>query len=984
MNIEAQNLDSLRKLVRDLQTENLALKELLKKANIAYEENSVFEDQPEDQAEYDPDQGGRIIGQCITEQLANYFFSMFWGRMDVYAKRGKNGGYFPQCDNRWNDRLCPKQSGQKISCGNCPNAKWTRLTPKKIVEHLAGCKEDGSDVLGIYPLLPDGTCRFIVFDFDNHDKGAEKADFANVDKAWHKEVDALRRICENNGIKPLIERSRSGKGAHVWIFFKRPISAALARNFGYLLLDRGQSSVNMKSFQYYDRMYPCQDVSEGVGNLIALPLQGQALKNGNSAFVDENWNAYPDQWDVLFHHTPKLSLEEVEMYMAKWREELKEAGRIGEPKLLDRPKPWKRKQAFTKEDVIGKMHFVLGDGIYIDTLNLMPRIQNQIRSMAAFDNPVFYKNKRLGYSTYNQFSAVYMGKDIDGYICIPRGLKDKMVELCQEAGIAYEITDHREKGRPIRISFNGDLRIGQDVAADRMLQYDCGILSAATAFGKTAVCSYLISQRKVNTLILLQSKDLLEQWVEELKRFLIIDEEPPVYQTKTGREKRRKDVIGILTGSKDTLTGIIDVAMVGSLYGKGGFHERINSYGMVIMDECHHCGSNTAVQVMQKVNARYVYGVSATPKRGDNLEQIIYMLLGPIRHSYTAKERTLDQGIGHFVCPRFTRAIDTNENTGSINHAYELISRNPDRNAMIIEDTKRSVSSGRTPVILTRYKEQAKYLYDQLADAADYVFLLYGDNGDKENAEIRRQLKAVPREKSLILVATGQKIGEGFDYPRLDTLMLAAPVSFGGRLEQYIGRLNRDYEGKKDAIVYDYVDFHIRVFENMYTKRLRTYKRVGYSVASNVLLQKQRANTIYDAGDYMDVFERDLTEAEKKIIVASPEICQDKISRFIYVIKARQEAGCKVTVITENPENMLYSSVEYGYVMIKQMQAAGINVILRENLTQHFAIIDEQLVWHGGMNLLGKEDAWDNLMRIQSVQAAEELLALLFSQRSKP
>lgn len=976
MNIEVQNLDSLRKLVRDLQKENKILKEQLKKANISFAETHIFEEKIEDAAEYDPDQGERIIGKYITEEMANYFFSMFWGRVDVYAKRGKNGGYFPQCDNRWNNRICPKQRGEKISCENCENTKWSKLTPKKIVEHLVGYKEDGSDVIGIYPLLPDGTCRFIVFDFDNHEKGAEKTDFANIDEEWHREVDALRWICENNGIKPLVERSRSGRGVHVWIFFKRPVSAALARNFGFLLLDRGQASINMKSFEYYDRMYPCQDAAGSIGNLIALPLQGQALKNGNSAFVDKNWNAYPDQWDILLNHTEKLSTEDIEMYMAKWKEEMAETKGMISADLSDRPKPWKKKQAFSKFDVVGKMHIVLGDGVYVDTLNLMPRIQNQIRSLAAFDNPVFYKNKSLGYSNYYNFSAVYMGKDVDGYIRIPRGLRENLITACKEAGIGYDITDHREKGRPIRVSFNGDLRVGQELAADRMLQYDHGVLSATTAFGKTVVCSYLISQRKVNTLILLQSKDLQEQWVEELNRFLIIDEEPPIYKTKSGREKKRDSVIGILTGNKNTLTGIIDVAMVGSMYSKGNFNDFINSYGMVIMDECHHCGSNTSVEVMQKVNARYVYGVSATPKRGDNLEKIIYMLLGPIRHSYTAKERAVAQGIGHFVYPRFTRVIDLNESKNDINGAYELISENRVRNELIMEDTKTAVSSGRTPVILTRYKEQAKYLYEHLSAAADYVFILYGDNSDKENSEIRRRLREVPKNKSLILVATGQKIGEGFDYPRLDTLMLAAPVSFAGRLEQYIGRLNRDYEGKKDVIVYDYIDSHIRVFENMYFKRLRTYKRVGYTLISNITLDKQNANFIYDSGNYADVFERDLVEAEKRIIISSPEISQDKVDRFIYVIRNRQEAGCKVTVITTNPENILYGDAEYYQVMIVQMQEAGVTVLLKEEVTEHFALIDEELVWHGGMNLLGKADIWDNLMRIKSAQVAEELLEI--------
>lgn len=978
MNIEAYNLDSLRRLVRSLQDENKKLKAQLNKANIAYESEHVFEEKIETAEEYDPDQGGRILSKYITEDMVNKYFAMFWGRTDVYAKRGTKGGYFPQCNNRWNNRICPKQRGEKMGCEVCEYTEWTKLEPKKIMDHLLGYREDGADVLGIYPLLADGTCRFLVFDFDNHEKGAESTDFANTDDEWHDEVDALRLICERNGITPLVERSRSGRGAHVWIFFRKPIAASLARNFGFLLLDKGSASINLKSFHYYDRMYPSQDVASRIGNLIALPLQGQALKNGNSAFVDKNWNAYPDQWDILLNHTKKLSIEEIEKCMAKWQAELAE--KAGTPVSLsdwNRPKPWKKKDGFVKSDVVGKLHIALGDGIYVDTLNLMPRLQNQVRSMAAFDNPVFYKNKRLGYSNYYNFSAVYMGKDMEGYICIPRGLYDHLITSCKEAGIEYEVTDHREKGRPIRVSFNGDLKTQQDLAAQRLLAFDNGILSAATAFGKTVVCSYLIAQRKVNTLILLHSKDLLEQWVEELDKFLTINEEPPVYKTKSGREKRRNSAIGILHGSRNTLTGLIDVAMVGSVYSKGKFNEFINSYGMVLMDECHHCGSNTSVEVMKKVNARYVYGVSATPKRGDELEKIIYMLIGPVRHSYTAKERAAEQGIGHYVYPRYTRVVDTEESKGDINGAYSLISSNAARNDMILDDTRKCVKEGRTPVILTKYKEQAKYLYDHLQKDADHVFLLYGDNSDKENLDVRRCLKEVPQDKSLILVATGQKIGEGFDYPRLDTLMLAAPVSFSGRLEQYIGRLNRDYVGKEDVIVYDYIDSHIRILDNMYAKRLRTYKRTGFQVITNKILKKQTVNSIYDSGNYMDIFERDVVEAGKKIIVSSPELTQDKVTRFIYLVKPKQEAGVSVTVITTEPENISYGSPEFHQGLLKEMEESGIYVIVRDEVAEHFAVIDDELVWHGGMNLLGREDAWDNLMRIRSFPVAAELLEIV-------
>lgn len=978
MNIDAYDLESLREIIRLLEDENRLLKEKLKKVNIPYEEINPFKDTIENVEEYDPDQGARIVHpKFITEKMAIRFFSMFWGREDVYARRGKNGGYFPQCDNRWNIRICPKQCGEKMICDDCDNKKWTKLDVKKIVVHLLGYKEDGSDVIGVYPLLPDGTCRFIVFDFDNHEKGAEAADFANTDSEWHKEVDALRKMCEINGIKPLVERSRSGKGAHVWIFFQKAISASLARNFGFLLLDKGSASVNLKSFHYYDRMYPSQDVASNIGNLIALPLQGQALKNGNSAFVDENWNAYPDQWDILFNKTEKLSKKDIEKFMEKWQAELAESqGKLSGTDMNNRPKPWKKKCEFAKDDVVGKLHLVLNNGVYVDTLNLMPRIQNQIRSLAAFDNPEYYKNKRLGYSNYYNFSAVYLGKDIDGYIRVPRGLRERISEECTKVGIPVEISDQRETGRPIRVAFHGDLRLQQELAAEQLLRHSDGVLEAATAFGKTVVCSYLIAERKISTLVLLQSKDLLNQWVDELNKFLEIREEPPEYETKTGRKKKRDSVIGILHGAKNTLTGIVDVAMIGSMYSKGKFQNLKHSYGMVIVDECHHAASYTYMEVLQKINAKYVYGVSATPKRGDHLDKIIYMMLGPLRHRFTALDRVEEQGIGHYVVPRYTRVIDTVESRNDINKAYSLISTSKVRNEMIENDVIQSLSQNRTPVILTRYKEHAKILHDMLKDKADHVFLLYGDNSDKENAEMRICLKQVPREESLILIATGQKIGEGFDFPRLDVLMLAAPVSFEGRLEQYIGRLNRDYEGKEAVYVYDYIDVHMRKLNKMYEKRLRTYRKIGFSIWTENLQDKQSVHAIFDSGNYMEKFEQDLIEAEKSIVISSPNIRQEKIERLLSLVKECQENGVSITVITTDPEKIIYGNVNMCYELIREMQNVAINVVKKEEVEERFAVIDDELVWHGGMNLLGKEDAWDNLMRIKNYQVAAELLEI--------
>jgi len=270
-------------------------------------------------------------------------------------------------------------------------------------------------------------------------------------------------------------------------------------------------------------------------------------------------------------------------------------------------------------------------------------------------------------------------------------------------------------------------------------------------------------------------------------------------------------------------------------------------------------------------------------------------------------------------------------------------------------------------------------LYDSLSNDAQHVFIMYGDNTPKENELVKAKMLSVPSFESLILVATGQIIGEGFNFPRLDTLMLAAPVSFAGRLEQYVGRLNRDYEGKTDVFVYDYVDFHLPVFNNMFMKRLRTYKKIGFELMAGELSEKQTANAIFTSTNYYDVFEQDLVEAEKEIVISSPDISHEKVERFINIMKPHQEKGVKVTIITENPDNRVVGNPAYLMELIYQLRSMGISIGYTDNMNEHYAVIDRSLVWHGGMNLLGKADVWDNLIRVKDIQAASELLEISFS-----
>ena len=639
-------------------------------------------------------------------------------------------------------------------------------------------------------------------------------------------------------------------------------------------------------------------------------------------------------------------------------------------------------QHFNKNDVEGKLHIILSNGIYVDNTNLKAAMQNRIRRMAAISNPVFYKNQAIGTSNYDTARWIYLGKDhLSGYIQIPRGLQDELWENIKQADIDYEMEDERQQGRKINVDFKGELRPEQDKALKELIKYDNGILHAATAFGKTVVSSAIIAQKKINTLIILESSALIEQWKEALEKFLNINEGLPTYETKTGRVRKRKSLIGTLQGAHDSMTGIIDIAMAGSLCKKGKYHKMMNEYGLVLIDECHHSASETIANVLKEVKAKYVYGVTATPKRGDGLEKINYMLIGPIRYSYTAKEKAKEQGIQHLVYPRFTRTVPPR---GVItdkmhpNEAYEIIHNNDVRDEQIIEDVKNCVAAGRTPVVLSRYKDHSEKFYERLKSYADHVFLMTGNNSKKEHRKILEQMHQVDKNESLILIATGSLVGEGFDFPRLDTLFMATPVSFRGVVEQYAGRLNRDYAGKENVIIYDYVDNHIPMFNNMYMKRLKAYKQIGYEFGDGLQTVKQTVNAIYDGNNYSENYHKDLLDSNKNIIISSPVISGSKVYELINMLKEKQMSGVQVTIVTWTPDSYGFGDAAYWMQLHEDMRRAGFYIRTVEEYCDRFAVIDQEVVWYGNINLLAKDKVDDSIMRVRSKGIAGELLEITF------
>ena len=924
------------------------------------------------------------VGQKVVELLpldispdtAKFFFSMFHGRVDVYARRSKDKGYFPECSNFWKSGICPKKDKVKIKCAECSARAYAMLNSKVLMQHFKGEREDCTDVLGTYVMLKDNTCRFIVYDFDDHNGESDTPD------DWQKEVDTMRDICRMCGIDCLVERSRSGHGAHIWIFFSGAIPAEKARKFGNALITKGTELVSVDNFRYYDRLLPMQDVlpEGGLGNLIALPWQGRAMENGNSVFVDNQWSPIPDQMTAL-KNVRKLSLQEIESYLQEWdvddtlyEQEVENDNTSVESTLFER-------NGFHHSDALCKVKIVLKDGIYINTKGLRPRLQNSIRRLAAYSNPEFYKNLKQGFSTKGIPRVVYCGYDDRDYIVLPRGCGKDLLSRLEDAGIEYQIEDKRQTGKSINVSFNGKLYPEQMSAASAVLTEENGILSAATSFGKTVVGAYLISQRRVNTLILVHNVEIMNNWLTDLGRFLSINEDFPTYTTPSGRLKQRKSLIGTFSSQKSTLTGIIDIVMVSSLGKDDNINPLVTQYGMVIMDECHHGAAYTSESVLRAITAKYVYGLTATTKRDDGQERKMFMQLGPVRYKYTAKDRAEKQGIGHYIYPRFTRIVDVSDNI-SITEALSLVSGSELRNLQIVADVKECIHLGRTPIVMTKRKEHAAILFDMLSGVAEHTFLLQGGGGLKERAKLREQMAAVPADESMLVVAIGQYVGEGFNYPRLDTLLLAMPISFEGNVEQYAGRLNRDYEGKKDVIIFDYIDRYVPILERMYLKRLRTYKRIGFEICSQVVDKQHISNSIYDSATYSEIFSQDVTSANSSVIISSPGLGTSKVWQFLRHLPMIQERGVKVIVITMSPSSYPEDAIKHQEELVQTLRLSGVVVKTQKNCKEHFAVIDDSIVWYGSMNFLSRERDDDNIMRIESKSIAQELL-LRYSQANR-
>lgn len=904
------------------------------------------------------------ITLSIDERI-RLFQSLFKGREDVFARRwfskttGKSG-YQPVCINEWKQGICDKK---KYRCAICPNRNFAPLTTQDMYRHLEGKDEYCCDVVGLYAIMQDNNCAFLCADFDDK----------NCKYGYKEDVLAYVGVCREWLIPYAIERSRSGNGAHVWIFFEAPLPASKARRLGNAILTEAMMHNGQMSFNSYDRFFPNQDYlpEGGFGNLVALPLQGQARRKENSVFVDNDFLVYKDQWAFLYNLKKIRESTVDQLLRLHYQEELGKLSMSSENKPWVTPLP----QNITQEDFHAKVEIIKADKLYIPLKAVSAKVLNHLKKIAAFKNPEFYSKQALRLSTYAIPRIISCFDITNEYLAMPRGCEDATRSFLNDNAVTYTITDKTNHGNKISVSFQGEEREEQLEAINALLPYTNGILHATTAFGKTVTAAAIIARKKVNTLILVHSKALLKQWHDRLTEFLNIDY--PKHEEKNKRGRRKVfSPIGCFDSSGNTLHGIIDIALIQSCLDEDGVKPFVQDYGMVIVDECHHVSSITFEQVLMSIKAHTIYGLTATPIRKDGHQPIIFMQCGPIRFSTDVKSQIAKQSFDRFLIPRFTSYNSILEDRLSIATLYKYLSEDEIRNNLIVEDICKAVNTGRTPIILTNRTAHVSVLAEKLKATIKNVISLTGAGTTREKREAMQRLQTIPDSEQLVIVATGKYIGEGFDYPRLDTLFLALPISWKGLLTQYAGRLHREYEGKKDVRIYDYIDIHEPICDSMYRKRLKGYAAIGYKTINtaqptlfdhiNDISSSIVENQIFNGSTFYRPYTSDLTKTKRSIVISSPKLYRTEQNPLVTLLKELTQQGIEILITTaaENEQTAF-------------IQSKGLSVKVKPKLSLYTTIIDKEVVWYGSINTLGYASKDDNMIKVTDIHLANELIEMI-------
>ncbi|GMU93182.1 MAG: helicase [Candidatus Hydrogenedentota bacterium] len=787
-----------------LRDENAKLKGMLAAFSVKPASSLAKNHPPQPRVESQPDQAIVIRAthapQLIADERIQLFRSLFRGREDVYAvrwesKKGRSG-YSPACAHEWDPILCKKPGGK------CTNCSYLPLTNEVIRSHLLGHK-----TIGIYPLLQDETCWFLAADFDK--------------ASWQEDARAFLETCGAMGVQAYLERSRSGKGGHIWVFFQEAMPAALARKLGSAILTTAMDKRHQVGLASYDRLFPNQDTMPkgGFGNLIALPLQRGPRKAGNSEFLDDAFQPHPEQWRFL-ESVQRLNRNEVqEIVNEAERRDMVLGVRLPTTDESADQDPWTLTPSKRQPDrqISGPfpccITVVQSNLLYIQKEGLNPALTNRIIRLAAFQNPEFYAAQAMRLSTFGKPRVIGCAEEFPRHLALPRGCVTELQTFLHGLGIGMELEDKCHSGNDVEFIFQGQLSAEQEEAATRLLKHDDGVLVAPPGFGKTVLAAWAIAKRRKNTLVLVHRTTLLEQWREQLVLFL-------------GMSRK---TIGAVGAGRKKATGILDIAMLQSIQKKGEVADLVADYGHVIVDECHHVSAFTFERIMKEVKAKYVLGLTATPIRKDGHHPIIFMQCGPIRHRVHIKQASARRPFDHFVIPRETRfTIEAAEPT--IHDVYAKLVQDMPRNRQIVADVAAAIDRGCSPLVLTERVEHLMTLESLLKGRADDVIVLRGGTTKKERDALRSRLLIEADKPRRVILATGRYVGEGFDYSRLDTLFLAMPISWRGTLQQYVGRLHRLHGNKREVRVYDYVDANVLMLARMFAKRVRGYRAMGYVV----------------------------------------------------------------------------------------------------------------------------------------------------------
>lgn len=803
----------------------------------------------------------------FSNEQIQLFISLFKGRQDVFAIRwesNEKSGYIPAYDLDREEYARHKANGGTLK--NFPNKKYSGLTEQRILNHLSG-----KETIGTYPLLTDNSSWFIVADFDES---------ISMKRSWTDDCRLLMKKCEEHNIPAYLERSRSGNGGHVWIFFDRNYPAIKSRRIMLTLLEHAAIISTLDKNSNYDRLLPNQDhhSGKGLGNLIALPLQKQPLENNNSCFIDpETLQNYPDQLDFLrtIKRVSVAHLDEIYNRLTGTQSSTQNTNESSQD---------------------GAIEIKLSNQITIAKHKLTVELTNFLRDNLNFVNADYIIKKKLGKNTFGIEPYFKTLIEKDDKVFLPRGFIGKLLRFCKDQKVKYNFIDERKKLPEVNFSFKASLYEHQEMALDAAEKKEMGVIVAPPGSGKTIVGLAIIAEKKQPALIIVHRKQLFDQWVERIQSFLGI----------AGAH------IGKIIQGNQKIGTHVTVAMIQSLAAIPQNDSLLSAFGTIIVDECHHVPSKTFRNIITQLSSYYLYGLTATPIRKNNDERLIFTHIGDI--VYEIKNTNTDQNKKLSIIIRETDLmIPFDYKTDDAETLYKVLIHDTNRNRLITEDIIAEITTGKKVLVLTERKAHIEVLQQYLKNKYE-VISVSGD--DSSNAQ-KIKFKQIADGHFQTLITTGQFLGEGTDIDNIQCLVLAYPFSFEGKLVQYIGRVQRS---EITPIIYDYRDIHIDFLENQFRQRNKYYRQL---MQAGQLQKNEQLLLIFDGDMVM------LNNADHVLPITCLDIeveverFKEDIAWLLRVLSYNEETGVLMTEILSyaaRPQPIVTVQKELQFLIIEKIK----------------------------------------------------------------